>query len=79
MKTPEEIFEECLQARGIDRIGLQDAEVYEAGLDAIKQALTIHNVSDMLCGSFEVDNKTSSATKCKNCGREKWEHPKPRN
>ena len=38
----------------------------------------IHNVSGMLCGSFDPDNKTSSATKCK-CGREKWEHPKPRN
>ena len=34
--------------------------------------------SGMLCGSFDPDNKTSSATKCK-CGREKWEHPKPRN
>ena len=44
MKTPEEIFDECLQARGIDRIGLQDAEVYEAGLDAIKQVLSIANV-----------------------------------
>lgn len=45
MKTPEEIFDEALQARGIDRIGLQDSEVYEAGLDAIKQALTIPVVS----------------------------------
>lgn len=40
--------------------------------------LTIPVVSDMLCGSFDADNSTSSATKCK-CGREKWEHPKPRN
>ena len=31
--------------------------------------------SELLCGFFEADNKTSSATKCK-CGREKWEHPK---
>jgi len=37
--------------------------------------LTIPRVSNLLCGSFEPDNKTSSATKCK-CGREKWEHPK---
>ena len=37
--------------------------------------LPIHNVSNLLCGSFDPDNKTSSATKCK-CGREKWEHPK---
>jgi len=36
------------------------------------------DVSGMLCGSFESDSSTSSATKCK-CGREKWEHPKPRN
>lgn len=41
-------------------------------------ALRQSAVSGMLCGSFEPDNKTSSATKCK-CGREKWEHPKPRN
>lgn len=29
----------------------------------------------VVCDSFDPDNKTSSATKCK-CGREKWEHPK---
>ena len=34
----------------------------------------INTFSNMLCGSFNLDNKTSSATKCK-CGREKWEHP----
>jgi hypothetical protein len=37
--------------------------------------LPIPAVSNLLCGFFEADNKTSSATKCK-CGREKWEHPK---
>ena len=37
--------------------------------------LDLTPVSNLLCGSFELDNKTSSATKCK-CGREKWEHPK---
>jgi len=46
-------------------------------VDLVKN-LAIHVVSDMLCGSFDADNSTSSATKCK-CGREKWEHPKPRN
>lgn len=46
-------------------------------IKAVKNC-SIHNVSDMLCGSFDPDNSTSSATKCK-CGREKWEHPKPRN
>jgi hypothetical protein len=38
------------------------------------EQLTIPVVSDMLCGSFDADNITSSATKCK-CGRDKWEHP----
>ena len=46
--------------------------------EAVTEALRIHDVSGMLCGSFDPDNKTSSATKC-NCGREKWEHPKPHN
>ena len=47
-------------------------------IEELNKALRIHDVSSMLCGSFEPDNKTSSATKCK-CGREKWEHPKPHN
>jgi len=46
-------------------------------IEALKegQKLPIHSVSNLLCGSFDPDNNTSSATKCK-CGREKWEHPK---
>lgn len=36
---------------------------------------SIPAVSNLLCGYFEPDNKTSSVTRCK-CGREKWEHPK---
>lgn len=47
-------------------------------IEELNKALRIHDVSGMLCGSFDPDNKTSSATKCK-CGHEKWEHPKPRN
>ena len=47
-------------------------------IEELNKALRIHDVNGMLCGSFDPDNKTSSATKCK-CGREKWEHPKPRN
>lgn len=70
----------------IERLNLMERtkDLSEYGQDmlnefrAIKQALTIPVVSDMLCGSFDADNSTSSATKCK-CGREKWEHPKPRN
>lgn len=44
-------------------------------IETCDRALTIPAVSNLLCGSFDPDNKTSSATKCK-CGREKWEHPK---
>ena len=45
-------------------------------IEALKEAklLPVPVVSNLLCDSFEPDNKTSSATKCK-CGREKWEHP----
>lgn len=45
-------------------------------IEALKEAklLPVPVVNNLLCGSFEPDNKTSSATKCK-CGREKWEHP----
>lgn len=42
--------------------------------EAVKNCF-IPDISNLLCDSFEPDNKTSSATKCK-CGREKWEHPK---
>ena len=38
------------------------------------KSIASNNVNG-LCGSFEPDNKTSSASKCK-CGREEWEHPK---
>ena len=46
-------------------------------IEALKEAklLPIPAVSNLLCGYFEPDNSTSSATKCK-CGCEKWEHPK---
>ena len=47
-------------------------------LEEQNQALRQYGVmqrSEQLCGFFEADNKTSSATICK-CGREKWEHPK---
>ena len=47
-------------------------------MDEVVKKLTIPAISNLLCGFFDPDNKSSSATKCK-CGREKWEHPKPRN
>lgn len=43
--------------------------------DYHKEQCNIADVSNLLCDSFDPDNSTSSATRCK-CGREKWEHPK---
>ena len=56
----------------------KEIEKLKLQIEELNKASRIHDVSGMLCGSFEPDNKTSSATKCK-CGREKWEHPKPHN
>jgi len=41
MKTPEEIFDEAIKAKGLDTVSVKDADLYEAGLGAIKQALSI--------------------------------------
>ena len=46
MKTPEEIFDEAIQAKGLDIVSVKDADLYEAGLEAIKRALSIANVSN---------------------------------
>ena len=66
------------QMRGVQLNGYQRAlalDEYYKLLDYVEELekLTIPAVSNLLCGFFEPDNKTSSATKCK-CGREKWEH-----
>lgn len=73
--TMEQYIEHLEEKFKFDSSGTAKA-VFEL-INAYK-ALLIPRVSDMLCGSFDADNSTSSATKCK-CGREKWEHPKPRN
>jgi hypothetical protein len=76
-------FDEQALRKGIN-MGLGSQGIWTPELEnvmfdeIINEALRIHDVSGELCGSFDPDNKTSSATKCK-CGREKWEHPKPRN
>lgn len=58
---------------------IYDHKSYEDGFyEGMNQALRQYAVmqrSEELCGFFEVDTKTSSATKCK-CGGEEWEHPK---
>jgi len=49
----------------------------QAVLNAINEALRIHDVvgrSEQLCRTFLSDGTTSSATKCRFCGKEKWEH-----
>lgn len=60
------------------KLGSIDQSAYKTLNEALNEALQQYAVmqrSEQLCGFFEADNKTSSATKCK-CGREKWEHPK---
>lgn len=44
MKNPEQIFDEAIKAKGLDIISVKDADLYEAGLYAIKQALIIDDV-----------------------------------
>ena len=65
--------------RNIEGGEMMDEQAFYEGAkwyrDNVVNKLPIHNVSNLLCGSFDLDAKTSSATKCK-CGREKWEHPK---
>ena len=45
--------------------------------EADKILLDLYNVSgrsEQLCRTFFPDGKTTSATKCQFCGKEKWEH-----
>lgn len=44
---------------------------------AWEELLRLYNVvgrSEQLCRTFFPDGKTTSATKCQFCGKEKWEH-----
>ena len=66
----------------IEKMSLEDVCKYSNELAEAKEMekeQIVNSYRDgrsvLLCGFFEADNKTSSATKCK-CGREKWEHPK---
>jgi hypothetical protein len=45
--------------------------------EATQQVLDLFAVvgrSEQLCRTFFPDGKTTSATKCQFCGKEKWEH-----
>ncbi|HHX69477.1 MAG TPA: hypothetical protein GX708_15705 [Gallicola sp.] len=78
MKTVEEHYQDWYNRRIGGDMDLNISFVDNDACDFAKyyaEQLSIHNVSNMLCGSFDPDTTTSSATKCK-CGREKWEHPK---
>ena len=51
-------------------------QVLELRENVVNKNCNIPRVSNLLCGLFEPKNDSSSATICKHCGREKWEHPK---
>lgn len=68
LKTLQNLYEE-----GQPQHNAFGIAIVEANEMLVKNCL-IPTVSNMLCGSFDPDTTTSSATKCK-CGREKWEHP----
>lgn len=83
MKTPEQIFDKAIQAKGLDVVSVKDADLYEAGLDAIRQALSIANavVSEAeLCGKFKpyfgIGKIGWEVTHCANCGK-KHKHNEP--
>lgn len=87
MKTKEKFekaLEQLTQLRiellkiGNERIEEKVSEIEMTICEGIDLFNNVGLADNMLCGSFDPDNITSSATKCK-CGREKWEHTKPRN
>ena len=57
---------------------IYDHKSYEDGFyEGMSQALQQYNVSgrrEQLCQIFLSDGTTSIATKCRFCGKEKWEH-----
>lgn len=56
--------------------GLIGATIDETILEVVKN-LRIADVSgrsEQLCRTFFPDGRTTSATKCQFCGKEKWEH-----
>ena len=52
----------------------EKAEIYLSNIN-VRQDLSLSDDYIMLCGKFELHSNSSSATKCKRCGREKWQHP----
>jgi len=69
MKTPEEIFDEAIKAKGLDTVSVKDADLYEAGLGAIKQALSIADVvQSFYCADrLTTDGFTDCQHQCHDC------------
>lgn len=75
MRTPEQIFDEAIEAKGLDIVSVKDADLYEAGLDAIRQALSISNVvgrSEQLCDHPRSERSYigQNMLRCNKCGKE---------
>ena len=49
-------------------------EYHQAKLKLLGIGGVVGRSEQLVCEQFEVDNTTSSATKCKNCWGEKWQH-----
>jgi len=82
MKLDETKLQEVVEKIAYQQFGQEQIDDLYAKMgilnEYVQEQLRLYAVvgrSEQLCGFFEADNKTSSATKCK-CGREKWEHPK---
>ncbi len=58
-------------------VDFESLKSLSAQADSIGLSSDVGGNEVALCGLFDPDTATSSATKCK-CGREKWEHPKPK-
>jgi hypothetical protein len=72
-KIVQDIFERNI---GLNQEMLYKAITSENVKDCIRDALKLHlsDVRNSVCRTFCMNGKTTSATKCMFCGREKWEH-----
>jgi len=70
MKTPEQIFDEAIKAKGLDVVSVKDADLYEAGLDAITKALSLGGVvgQSEQCAHTSTDIRTLRCNCCNDCG-----------
>jgi hypothetical protein len=72
-----ELQKEYYQTNGNYKGNGKYCDKYVSWLEDQILALRTHDVvgrSEQLCRTFFPDGKTTSATKCQFCGKEKWEH-----